>query len=380
MTELRLGYYILEGGHGYAAIGKELKAALGAAGAATIPKDQTDWDLLVAFSPPAGFLVGPHTRPDVCFHTMIEVNALPANWVTLLNRVGLVWVPSAFCQDVFEGSGVTTPIIRSPYGVRGTPVRRSVRDGTFRVLAWGDTFFSRKNIELTIQAFIAADLKDAELDVKLNLDGISLPVMRWTDEHGHDHPNVTIRHGNWSQAMLNEWMRSGDVGIYLSSGEGYGLMPKEQMASGLPLISVLHTGLTEYLNEQVILPVVSRLEPIRVPLNNAYTGACHYMPDLESAITQLRWAYHHREELSDLGMTGASHVLQWTWERAGTAAYAQIAAWCDAYGRSGRVKSNSEHTANAQATQTQPACLDTVAHTAPAAPLRHDPEAIRNGT
>jgi len=330
MTELRLGYYTLQGGHGYASVGKELRSALTLAGAIETQKERYDWHAFLATHPPVAFLIGPNLRPDVIFHTMTEVSRLPESWVTLLNRVGLVWVPSSFCHEVFRASGVTTPIMQTRYGVRGVPKRRTLSpDGRFRVLAWGDTLFSRKDIQAVIDAFIAANLKDAELDIKLNLNQLQIPTAHWVDERGREYTNITIRHGDWSRHMLEEWFCSGDVGVYLSRGEGYGLMPKEMMASGLPMISVLHTGLLEYLNPSIILPVHSRRVPVAVPLSGSHAaqGACEYVSDNDSAVAQLCQAYHYREDLYTMGMAGAAHVLKWTWEGVGRSAFDQIQAW-----------------------------------------------------
>jgi glycosyltransferase involved in cell wall biosynthesis len=323
---LRLSWLQLQGGHGYASVATNFKHQLSKSGATIIPGTSFDWDAVIAFHPASNAaLVGPHKRPDLVFHTMTETYHLPKPQVDLLNRTGVVWVPSLFCQEVFEDSGVQVPIFTVGYGIEANPVRRVQHDGPFRVLAWGDTLTSRKNILTAIQAFIAANLPDAVLEVKLNLGGLPVPTMSWSDDSG-DHPNITICHDNWSNYDIQEWLLSGDVGVYLSAGEGYGLMPKEMMATGLPMISVINTGLWSYLNRDVVLYVPSdklKPSPYFDRIFNT-TGMVEHEPDFEAIVAQLHYAYNNREAIYDLGMRGGHHVAQYTWERAGKEAFEQL--------------------------------------------------------
>lgn len=324
---LRLSWFLAEGGHGYATVGAKLKEAVTKAGAQSLELHRIDWDAIIAVHPPTkGYIVGPRPRPDVVFHTMVEANRLPALWRDMVNRVGLVWVPSKFCEDVFRTGGVTVPIMRTGYAVEGTPVRRQNHDGPFRVLAWGDSLASRKNILLAIQVFIDANLPNSELEVKLNLGDFPIPDLMWTDSNNIDHPNIHIYHGNWEKDRLTNWLHSGDVGIYLSGGEGYGLMPKEMMATGLPMISVINTGMHEYLRHTDVLYVPSDKMVPSPFFNRSYreTGFEMHTPDMEAAVAHLRWAYGNREALYDLGMRGSTSALKDTWDLIGQEAYNKL--------------------------------------------------------
>jgi len=293
-----------------------------------------DWDALIAVHPPLlGAIVGPNPRPDIIFHTMVEANRLPVIWRDAINRTGGVWVPSRFCEQVFRDGGVTVPIFRTGYAVTGTPSKRIPHDGPFRVLAWGDSLASRKNILKVIQTFIDADLPDAILDIKLNLGDFSIPEMTWVDSHGKEYVDIRIRHANWRRDAIQQWLRWGDVGIYLSGGEGYGLMPKEMMATGLPMISVINTGLHEYLDPSLVLHVPSDTLVPSPYFDRTYreSGFVMHEPDHEAAVMHLRWAYEHRLELYAMGMHGAESVLHETWDSIGVAAYVQLLEWNDSH-------------------------------------------------
>ena len=325
---MKLSWFLSDGGHGYATVGHKLHDAVTAAGAESLAEYRSDWDALIVVHPPTrGYLVGPGQRPDVIFHTMVESNRLPTLWRNVINRTGAVWVPSTFCEQVFRDGGVTVPIIRTGYAVEGTPICREEHDGPFRVLAWGDSLASRKNVLLAIQAFIDANLPDATLDVKLNLGDYPIPNAEWVDSSGKAYPNIRVYHAQWPHTMVIDWLRSGDVGIYLSGGEGYGLMPKEMMATGLPIISVINTGMCDYLTPDDVLYVPSDRLVASPFFDRSYreTGFLAHQPDVEAAVSWLRWAYHNRGELYDIGyMAGKAMVVE-TWESIGRAAYEQMA-------------------------------------------------------
>jgi glycosyltransferase involved in cell wall biosynthesis len=318
-----------EAGHGYATVGKQLRDAVKRQGAIILPSDGFGWDAMVIVNPPnAAYMLGPHVRPDLVLHTMTETNAVPDAWVHILNRVGLVWVPSAFVAHTFRENGVQTPILRVGYGFDGVPVQREVRDDHLRILAWGDNLHSRKNIRTVIDSFIAADLPNASLEIKLNI-GLGLPTLQWNDGT-RTYGNITIYHDTWSRERLREWFEQGDLGIYLSAGEGYGLMPGEMMRSGLPMISVLHTGLTEYLTPDVMLVVPSTEQPSSF-FNKRFhvTHATGFKPDFDAVVELIRYAAANRERVAALGMTGAKHLDSYTWDRVGKDAYAGLIQYYD---------------------------------------------------
>ena len=309
-----------EAGHGYATVGKRLYTELKRFGMTMLPADAFGWDALIIVNPPnATYMLGPNLRPDIVLHAMTETNILPSSWVEILNRVGLVWVPSQFVERIFRENGVRTPMMRVGYGFEGTPKERISSDH-FRVLAWGDNLHSRKNMLLAIKAFIAADLPDASLELKLNI-GADLQDMCWNDGV-HTYDNIIIRHVTWGRERLTAWLESGDIGVYLSGGEGYGLMPGEMMKTGLPMISVRHTGLEEYLTPDIILEVPST-EQSSFFFNKRFhvTEATEFKPDFDALVEQLRYAAAHRKQIAHLGMRGACHLESYTWDNVGKKAY-----------------------------------------------------------
>ena len=300
---------------GYGTVGKQMRQALADAGAEIVPETSFDYDLAVVVGLPVAWIQGA-LRPDLIWHTMIEVEPLPPGWADVINRSGGCWVPSTWVERVFREGGVTAPLMVAGYGVDPAvfqPVDRAGRSGPLRVLAWGRGLYSRKNLTMAIRVFAAAGLGNAQLEVKVNADDVLA-----SDGMGViGREDVRIIAQNWRQGQLVRWLQSGDVLLYLSSGEGFGLMPLEAMATGLPVICAANTGMLDYLSEEVAYLVPCRRAP--VASYQAYFGyeAMGFMPEFDAAVDQLRTVARDPEQAYETGQRAAAMAAGMTWQRAG---------------------------------------------------------------
>ena len=309
---------------GYGVIGDCLVGALANAGA-DISTTNPDYDLAIAVGLPMPWAIPTGTeRDDLVWHTMFEATPFPQYWVEVINRSAGLWVPSQWVGEQFQEAGVTKPVMVSGYGVDVETffhVPRQPRD-KFKVVAWGKGLNSRKNLTLAMRAFILAGLPDdAYMEVKVNEDD---PLAR--DGQVVEDENIHIIKRDWPQSVLANWLRSADVLIYMSSGEGFGLMPLEAMATGLPVICAANTGMLDYLTPENSLHVGC---PTMIPATNyerIFGYSCSwYWPAVDEAIEHLRWAYHNRESLYEMGNKAAVDVaMRWTWQKAGSAALREL--------------------------------------------------------
>ncbi len=289
---------------GYGIIGVKLHEYLSLAGAQILPGTEPGWDCIVAISLPAMWpFEGGRPRADIVWHSMFEVEPLPPTWAAPLNNCGLVWVPSQASADVFRAGGVTAPLMVSGYGVDPKlfyPANRSDHDGPYTFLVYGSALVGRKNVLRAIRAFIDAGLPtdEAKLIVKVAA-GMSGSYVQ--DEHG----------------------RSVDCGISLSAGEGFGLQPLEQMATGLPVILFHNTGILEYANAYNSIPVAAAGKERSPEYENRFgdNGRVQYwqlVPDLTQTTDLIRWAFYNREAARKIGEQAAEDVhTNWTWAQAG---------------------------------------------------------------
>lgn len=331
--------------NGYGIAGREMaKATLAAArqsGAEVTSEFGLGWEAMVMFGLPQvwPFYQG-QQRPDLIWHTMCEVEPLPPGWVALLNRCGLVWAPSRWVADLFRRQGVRTPVVVAGYGVdpnvfwsKGSTLRqaqggeeqgaRSRKEGgPMRFGVWVDALRTRKHAELAVEAWLAADVPEATLEVKL-ADQTAPPF--WVDGKGYPHHEIKVFRGAWAPAKVAEWLRSLDCLIYLSGGEGFGLMPLEAMACGTPVICAYNTGMMDYLTADNAI-LVKGHKPEAAPTYTARFGAeyqpVQLRPDFDEAVAGIRWASANRDgELLAIGQRAAEDAGRWTWEEAGRKAW-----------------------------------------------------------
>lgn len=316
---------------GYGVIAHKLVDALRDAGAEILTPTEFGWDAVISISLPAAWAVGRSARrDDLIWHTMFECTPLPEGWADVLNRCRLVWTPSQDSADLFREHGVRTPIMVSGYGVDPDIYHvwgRPEPAGPMRFLVWGPDWGSRKNLMEAANAFFRADLpaEDARLDIKVNA-GAGTPPAR-DRETGRRIDNVLVHEGNWQASELAEWLRTGDVLIYLSSGEGFGLQPLEAMACGVTVICADNTGMREYLRSDIAIPVTCRRRRLSESYTLRFQGGPFYElePEWDQAIAHIRWCFEHRDEVRAIGQRAAAHVAaNWTWRQAGARALAQL--------------------------------------------------------
>ena len=308
-------------GHGYGHVSTQLPIALTSAGATIVDSYDPAWDVAVVVSTPASWLTDRNGyREGVILHTMYEATPLPPHWVNNINRFEAVWVPSQWVKDLFLDQGVTRPILVAGYGIDPNLWRshdRHGRTGPLKVVIWGDSLFSRKRVWDAIEAFRLADIPDATLEVKLS--GLLDLGMMGVLDSGAGTNTLPVNHiriiaERWSHERLVNWLHEADIGIYLSGGEGFGLMPLQMMATGLPVICPVHTGMAAYLDDATSLFVPSLLGPAFEVYDHP---AHHFVPDVDAAAHQLCWAAEHREQAYMIGDRASIRARRFTWDKAG---------------------------------------------------------------
>lgn len=178
-----------------------------------------------------GYPTGYHRHSALLFHgprvalTMFESTKLPVDWLAPLNDCDAVIVPSRFCKQVFERSGVSAPIHVVPLGV-GDVYRYQERVGgrPLTFLAFLDRG-ARKGGITALQAFLHAFGEDMNYRLILKAR---------TPKQGFDltNPNIEVILQDMSEEELYALYCRTDVLINPHKGEGWGLIPREFAASG----------------------------------------------------------------------------------------------------------------------------------------------------
>jgi glycosyltransferase involved in cell wall biosynthesis len=175
-------------------------------------------------------------------HMAYDSDELPPEWVSILNdRFDLALFTSQYLEGVARRSGVRIPVGTLPVGldVEALIARRYTAAQPRRVrLGTVSAFHERKRLDLLVESFIEAfgDRRDVELVIHSNLAmGETLGLVRSLTERVPE-AQITITHGNLSDAAKNDLIASMDVYVSTSSGEGYSIGPREAMALGKPLV------------------------------------------------------------------------------------------------------------------------------------------------
>jgi glycosyltransferase involved in cell wall biosynthesis len=187
----------------------------------------------------------PH-QPVIGF-TMWEDDRVPPVWAKAIRQVDALFTCSQFCMKIFreflDEHGIPIPLFYVPLGVDGTAFpykRRSYVKGrdTFTVLHTSTAMWDERKGGMEAYRAFAEAFKGRD-DVKLIMRAKfgRLPI---------NDTRVEFREGEITEARKLEILYEAHCYLYPSFGEGFGLMPIEAIASGLPSIVSANSAMLDY--------------------------------------------------------------------------------------------------------------------------------------
>lgn len=189
-----------------------------------------------------GFYKGQH---KTCF-TMWESTELNPRFVRWMEFYDQILVPCDHNVELFSRHHKN--VHKVPLGVnhkiwKATPRPDNKR---FRFHAGGSQWL-RKGLDIVLEAFKRADL-DAELHLKPNPEAHGVPDLQLPD-------NVFMHRKWFSQEETHKFFNDADCFIAATRGEGFGLMPLQAMAMGIPTIINASSGQAEFANlASIVIP------------------------------------------------------------------------------------------------------------------------------
>jgi len=193
--------------------------------------------------------------------TQWESTLVPPHWVDHARDYNEWWTANQFGADAFINAGVPSEKIHVfEHGVDAsmwTPKKRGQND-VIRFLHV-DSGSPRKRAGFAIDAFKKAFGNNPDYELTLKYSHHDATQQDWFDPHiletYGEWETLNIRHirENMSIEQLINLFHFHDVLIYPSEGEGFGLIPLQALATGMPVISTSKwCSYDKYFNENII--------------------------------------------------------------------------------------------------------------------------------
>jgi glycosyltransferase involved in cell wall biosynthesis len=188
-----------------------------------------DADLEFNFTHPNFYKFSENTDSVKVGYVAWESTDLQEGWKDIINsKCDELWVPNKFTQDVFQNY-FDREVFIFPHGVdeRFVPKKRSLQ-GPMKFLHIGYPAL-RKNLPDVTKAFL--ELYKGNMDYHLTVKTYE------GADYDPGEPNITVIARDMTYSNLVNLMHEHHVLLYPSWGEGFGLIPLQAIATGMPVIS-----------------------------------------------------------------------------------------------------------------------------------------------
>lgn len=271
---------------------------------------------------------------------VFESTRIPENILAVCQTSEQVWVPSDWGRSILIANGIKPDRIRViPEGVDGNRYHTHGRkpyqkNRPFRFLTVGK-YEQRKSLDETIDAFaqVYANTPAIELIIKSNYFINHDKKFAAIKDKIKNLNNVQLIWGEMSDDDMAELYRSCDAFVLPSRAEGWGLPLIEAAASGLPIITTLYSGHTEFLHHipDSVLPVTYTIGPVSCSEYQSYypdsTGdwGLWARPDVFSIAKAMQTVCREYEDLFERACANSFVIRRtFTWQNSADSAIAAV--------------------------------------------------------
>lgn len=235
-------------------------------------------------------------------YTPWESSVVPDSWQSTMSVMQEIWTPSQYCVDIFEENNLNKIIRKVPHGIDPELWKvenRYLTDKFVFLHIGGPT--ARKGGQRVVDAFL--DLFDGNDDVMLVLKSNEDTECRFY-ENGVDfksashHPQIAAIGYQVSVEDLVKIYNQAHCLVYPTNGEGFGLIPFQGIATGLPTIVTNATACADFANLSV--PLDSKPTPgVGVHLGDWVE------PDPDDLRDKMKYVYDNYNEVKEKTLESA---------------------------------------------------------------------------
>lgn len=276
--------------------------------------------------------------------SMWEHNEIPESYKANLGKADVVFVPCKFCADIFRPYTKREPIViwegiepkDFPFVQRKEP--DYANGERFRVF-WSGARNTRKGYQYAIAlAELVKDMPDIEVYIKTHAElpdkmtlfeeiskaGVA-EVDKYLDTYiSTQEVRVLGKHKNIFFDMrkipfqeLKDLYAKAHLFLFPTSGEGWGLMGTEALATGCPMLATNVTGVRDWYDQQVGYELDWKYESIKATNYGDMLVSTH-SPILNDLVQKVFSIKNNYQEALAKGKTGSRRMhKKFTWEQAG---------------------------------------------------------------
>lgn len=196
-------------------------------------------DIQLNFIQPINYFFNGNNQYNIGY-TPWESTELPVGWLDNFNYCDEVWTTSPLIAKWYKRAGVKTEIKVYKHGIHEVwkKVKLRNKDNIFRFLHIGEPA-PRKGGDLVVESFI--ELFGSNPKFQLTIKANEFVTMKPKDNQGKKYdlskyPNIKIITEPLEDEQILQIMHMHHAMVYPSWGEGFGFIPLQAMATGMPTI------------------------------------------------------------------------------------------------------------------------------------------------